>query len=84
MTSKPKPLPRRQQELYDLLKGKGDVPILSLYAALCPPGRDEVSQRDAQQHLGSLITRANRRLAKRGLRIQPGFLKGTYRLEVVE
>jgi hypothetical protein len=71
-------LPRRQQQLYDLLFGRGDVPISDLYAAITKPDCD--NRRDMQQWLGSYITRMNRRLRSHGLKVEPGALKGTYRL----
>lgn len=75
-------LPRRQQELYDLLAGKGDVPILDIYGHMGGPADHVGDPRYAQQWLGSHVTRLNRRLAARGLRVCPGRLKGTYALIV--
>ena len=74
-------LPRRQQDLYDLLAGKGDVSITELYEAMGGP--NEGDARYAQQWLGSYITKLNRRLAARGLRVTPGRIKNTYALTVV-
>lgn len=72
-------LPERQQKLYDALAGRGDVPI----SDLCDAIEANLENTPAQQWLGPYITRLNRRLAKRGLRVKPGALKGTYRLIVV-
>jgi hypothetical protein len=73
-------LPRQQQTLHDLLLGRGDVPIATLYGALFSEPRPAAQQ---QMWLGPYITRLNRRLAKAKLRVEPGALKGTYRLVAV-
>lgn len=75
-------LPRRQQELYDLLVGKGDVPILELYEKLQGPAEHAGDVRYAQQWLGPNISRMNRRLAARKLQVKPGRMKSTYALIV--
>lgn len=77
----PTDLPERQQQIYDALKGRGDVPITELCTAISAPPLDLT--RNHQQWLGPYITRLNRRLAKQKLRVKPGALKGTYRLTVV-
>lgn len=71
-------LPLRQQQLYDALKGRGDVRWEELIAAIDaePKGR-------LDQYLGPYIIRLNRRLAKEGQKVQPGALKGTLRLTVI-
>ena len=76
----PTDLPERQQQIYDVLKGRGDVPITELAAAIDSPKQDLAAQ---QQWLGPYSVRLNRRLAKQKLRVKPGALKGTYRLTVV-
>lgn len=77
------PLPARQQQLYDLLAGKGDVRISDLYAMMGGPLHRAEEPRYAQQWLGKYITLLNRRLEARGLKVEPGELKGSYRLTVI-
>lgn len=71
-------LPLRQQQLYDALKGQGDVQISELCKALDGPSEDTPDQ----MWLSPYITRLNRRLARRGQAVKPGALKGTYHLIV--
>lgn len=74
-------LPRRQRELYDLLLGRGDVPIEELHNVLrnSPP---VFSVQAMQRWLGPYIANLNRSLEPHGLRVEPGALKQTYRLVV--
>lgn len=73
-------LPPKMQALYDVLQPHGqDIPILKIFAALKGDFSDE-PQRHIQQHLGPYITRLNRRLAGARQRVEPGKMKGTYRL----
>lgn len=74
-------LPRRQQQLHDLLFGKGDVPIGALYDAMAD--RLSCDTQDQQRWLGPYISNLNKNLAERGLRVEPGALKNTYRLVVL-
>lgn len=69
-------LPKRQQQLYDALAGRGDVAWETLAEAI------EANLGDCHpaQWLGPYVTRLNRRLAKKGLAVKPGALKGTLRL----
>lgn len=69
----------RMQELFALFELDKDVTILGVYERFFdhPP---EVDRRRAQQHLGSYITKLNRRLKRRRLAVRPGRLKETYRL----
>lgn len=73
--------PPKQQALYDALRGKGDVPISELYAAVFPQGGTAPAGKE-QQWLGPYITKLNRRLARRGLAVKPGNTKGSYALVV--
>lgn len=73
-------LPPKLQKLYDLLSDQYDVSIIDLHKGLFG---DDAPLRNAQQRLGTPITRLNRRLAKRKKRVVPGRLKGTYRLTSV-
>lgn len=77
-------LPKRQQQLYDLLLGRGDVTIERLFGAISTPhsqGHPSAGTTRFQQHyLGPYISALNRRLAVTGLRVEPGALKNTYRL----
>ena len=78
-------LPRRQKQLYDILVGRGEVAVLDIYRAMNPSDADHRDDpRWAHQWLGIYVSRANRKLAERGLRIQPGERKLTYTLAVVE
>lgn len=81
MTDDPK-LPVRQAALYALLVGKGDVPVLDLYRAMGGPAERGGDVRYAQQYLGGYITKLNRRLQARKIRVIPGRLKNTYTLSV--
>ena len=72
-------LPRRQQQLYDSLAGRGDVPFTTVAEAL----EANLENCAAPQWLGPYVTRLNRRLAKRGLAVKPGVTKGTLRLIVL-
>jgi hypothetical protein len=72
-------LPPRQLELYHALAGKGEVKVETLYALLFGrPG--DMPVREMQQHLGSPITRLNRRLKAAKLVVRPGRLKYAYEL----
>ena len=66
----------REQQLYDLLFGRGDVPIKELYEAMGGPPNPK--WRYIQRWLGPYITLLNRRLE--GMKVEPGALKQTYRL----
>ncbi len=70
-------LPARTQQLYDLLFGRGEVLVADIYAAMGGPAAPTYTQ---AQWLGPYITRLNRRLRGEGLRVEPGKLKGSYRL----
>lgn len=74
-------LPPAQARLFNKLRETGDVEILALFRALKhrEPAAHE-TRRIQQQQIGVYITRVNRRLAARGLRIAPGERRGTYRL----
>lgn len=76
-------LPPKQQQLYDLLKGNGDVRILDMHACVYGETADARELRNAQQRLGPHITRINRRLRGHGQVVRPGDLKGTYRLAIL-
>lgn len=81
-------LPKRQQQLHDLLLGRGDVLIVDLYAAMFetnPMKRGTRTVAEKQRHLGPYITTLNRSLDVLGrkLRVEPGALKNTYRLVAV-
>lgn len=73
-------LPRRQQQLHDLLLGRGDVPIPDLYTGMTERAADPDAMSDMQRWLGPYITALNRNLADRRLRVEPGAMKATYRL----
>ncbi len=78
-------LTRRQQQLYDLLKRRGDVPFVDLFVML-GGRRDKAVLRDqrgryyAQGWLSHPIARLNRRLEPFGEKIHPGEKRRTYRL----
>lgn len=78
-------LPRRQKQLYDLLLGRGDVPIVDLYADLNSIKVTDVASttQHMQRWLGPYITALNRNLADARLHVEPGALKNTYRLVAV-
>lgn len=75
-------LPSRQQDLYVLLLDKGDVDINHLFA--CYFGRkpkiEGSAVRYAQVHMSPPICRLNRKLRPYGKVIEPGQIKGSYRL----
>ena len=81
-----------QQRVYDFLskdaKGKAitgtDLPILDVYAVAyaMPRAAVRMAARQAQMSLGSVISRINKKLKKE--RIEPGKLKQTYRLTVID
>lgn len=78
-------LPRRQQQLFDLLLGRGDVPIDHLYWSMQgnPVRNGDLLVADMQRWLGPYITALNRNLVDRKMRVEPGALKNTYRLVAV-
>lgn len=71
-------LPRRQKQLFDALLGKGDVS----WQTLCDAIEAEPTVHLAQ-YLGPYITKLNRRLVKSSLKVEPGRMKGTYRLVAI-
>ena len=71
-------LPPKLQALYDLLECGEDVHVLNLYQKVVD--KETNDQRFAQQVLGSYFTKLNRRLRQARKCVQPGSLKGTYRL----
>ena len=71
-------LPPKMQRLYDFLDGKGDTPIVDIHNHIY--GDDVPDLRNAQQRIGSSITRLNRRLVKSKQAVKPGRIKGTYAL----
>lgn len=77
-------LPKRQQQLYDRLLGRGDVPIEQLFyaiATLHAQGSEQAFSTAYQQRwLGPYLAALNRNLADRRMKVEPGALKGTYRL----
>lgn len=75
-------LPARQQQLHDLLFGRGDVPIADIYAAMCNQPVDETVQYK-QRWVAAYVTALNRNLAGRNLKVEPGALKNTYRLVAI-
>lgn len=80
----PSSLSRRQQQLYDRLLGRGDVPISDLFfaiATLHAQGSEQSFNTAFQQRwISPYIVALNRKLADQNLRVEPGALKGTYRL----
>jgi hypothetical protein len=68
----------RQQHLYDLLEGKGDVDITTLYRLYF--GYKPAFGVRPQARLGPPISRLNRVIGRYGKAIVPGRIKGTYRL----
>lgn len=73
-------LSRHQKVLYGLLLGRGDVSIDLLHHALSGVRRSPLSTSAKQRWLGPYIQRLNRRLSHEGMKVEPGALKGTYRL----
>ncbi len=70
-------LPARTQQLNDLLFGRGEVLVTDIYVAMGGPPEPSYTK---AQWLGPYITRLNRRLRGEGLKVEPGKLKGSYRL----
>jgi hypothetical protein len=70
-----------QTRVTNKLHGAGDVKINVLFRLIKRrwPEPHE-SNRHQQQVIGATITRTNRKLRERGLRIAPGERRGTYRL----
>lgn len=79
----PDALPGRQQQLHDLLFGKGDVLVTDLHASMFPDAAPRRTT-DMQRWLGPYITALNRNLVCRRLRVEPGDLKNSYRLVVMQ
>jgi hypothetical protein len=75
-------LPARQKQLYELLLGRGDVAVLELYQKMQGPAEHADDVRYAQQYLGGYITKLNRRIQARKIRVVPGRMKNTYTLSV--
>lgn len=77
-------LPKRQQQLYERLIGRGDVSIPDLFytiATLRAQGLPAAFKVQYQQrYLGPYIAALNRNLVADRLRVEPGALKNTYRL----
>jgi hypothetical protein len=77
-------LPKRQQQLYDRLLGRGDVPIDQLFFTIATLHAQQSEQAFntayQQRWLGPYLTALNRNLAGQKLKVEPGALKGTYRL----
>jgi hypothetical protein len=73
-----KELPARQQQLYDLLAGRGDVMIADIYKAMKGPRERKDDLRYQQQWLGKYITLLNRNLVERDLKVRPAQTKGAY------
>lgn len=69
-------LPRRQALLFKAVQGKGNVDIRLLFKAVFEEAAPDYT--DAQQKLGPVITRLNRRLRDGKLIVKPGTLKRTY------
>lgn len=88
MIQAPTKLPKRQQQLFDQLLGRGDVPIDRLFytiATLRAQGVPAALKTQYQQrYLGPYITALNRNLAERNLHVEPGALKNSYRLVAVK
>lgn len=79
--TQPLELPRREQDLYDLLAGKGDVHINDLYLGMGGPDCDDLRRR--QQWLGPYTTKLNRRIRNLKMRVRPGEKRDTYALVIV-
>ena len=73
------------EKLERLLLGKGDVDVACLYAGLGGP-QERAEQTDGrgrwypQSWLTRYIRRLNQRLEARGMKVEPGEKKRTYRL----
>jgi hypothetical protein len=63
------------------LTGNGDVGIKVLFRLIRKrwPNEEEPNRRQ-QQIVGATISRANRKIRKRGLKIRPGVKRGAYRM----
>lgn len=77
----PLQLPRREQDLYDLLAGKGDVAIIALYIAMGGPEFADPTY--PQKWLGPYITRLNRRVKNLRMKVKPGVARETYQLVIL-
>lgn len=73
-------LPTKMKQLLDVMEPAGqDVTVVKMFEAV--KGEKATAEyRHLQQHMGPYITRLNRRLAQYRYRVEPGRLKGTYRL----
>lgn len=56
-----------------------DVPILHIHMLLYPQDTETRTNRSMQQRITPYITRANEIMEGRGVKIEPGNLKRTYR-----
>ena len=67
--------------LVNKLNGNGDVKIKILFRLLRKRWPlPEEPNRKQQQYVGSVVSRTNRKLRKRGLKIRPGVKRGAYRM----
>lgn len=69
----------RLKELYDIFELDSDLSVTTIFERFTA-GAMDCDHRHAQQYLGAYFTKLNRRLRSRRQRVQPGRLKGTYRL----
>lgn len=87
MSSKVVMLANKEKKLYDALHPLGDdVGILVLAAAVWPshPSRDTWTVRDAQNRLGGIITKVNRKIWTNNLHVSPGIARRTYRITTIK
>lgn len=71
-------MPPRLKLLFDALDGKGEVSVSSLYETLF--GKNDKTEREQMQRLGTYVSRLNDKLEEIGLIVEPGRLKYTYTL----
>lgn len=72
-------MPPRTKQLHDLLFGRGDVSIASLFTAMGGPDSMCADSRSRAAWLSPYIRRLNKHLPS-GLVCEPGEVKQTYRI----
>jgi hypothetical protein len=73
-------LPPKLRLIYDMMPFGQDVAIADIFDVVTEGHLRSDDLRYKQSYLGSYITKLNRRLKNHGRRVEPGKLKGTYRL----
>lgn len=73
----------RQVQLYKMFKFDQDEDIEELYLTMFGPPETQMRLPQMQMHLGSFISKMNRRIRQYGEAVKPGVKKHTYRLTAI-